>query len=116
MAKKILLVDDDIDFVEITKSQLRKGGFDVEVAYNGEECIEKVKKDKPDLILLDIMMPVMNGYDTCLKLKSNEETKTIPVILLTSLAKDNKLESKADDYIQKPPNYEDLIKSINALI
>ena len=116
MSIRILLVDDDIDFVAITKSQLCKGGFYVDVAYNGEECLKKVKKDRPDLILLDIMMPILDGYDTCLKLKSNEETKTIPIILLTSLAKDNKLETQADDYIKKPPDYDDLIKSINALI
>ena len=125
MAKKILLVDDDIDFVEITKSQLHKGGFNVEVAHNGEECIEKVKKDIPDLIILDVMMPVMNGYETCEILKSDESTKNIPVILLTAVAKNvpkttytprQGMETEADDYIPKPPVYEDLIRSINKLV
>jgi two-component system alkaline phosphatase synthesis response regulator PhoP len=125
MAKKILLVDDDIDFVEITKSQLRKGSYDVEVAYNGEECLEKVKKGKPDLIIMDVMMPVVNGYEACEILKSDERTKSIPVILLTAVAKNvtkttytprQGMETEADDYIPKPPVYEDLIKSINALI
>lgn len=125
MAKKILLVDDDIDYVAITKSQLCKGGFDVEVAYNGEECLKKVKKDRPDLIVLDVMMPVLNGYDVCEILKSDENTKGISVILLTAVAENvtktnytrrQGIENEADDYVKKPPVYNDLIKSINALI
>lgn len=125
MTKKILLVDDDIDFIEITKSQLCKGSYTVEVAYNGEECLEKVKKGRPDLIIMDVMMPVMNGYEACEILKSDESTKDIPVILLTAVAKNvtkttytprQGMETEADDYIPKPPSYDDLIKSINALI
>ena len=87
MAKKILLVDDDVDFITITQAQLQKSGFDVEVAYNGEECLEKVTKNNPDLILLDVMMPGKDGFDVCEKLKTDEETKRIPIILLTAQKK-----------------------------
>ena len=125
MAKKILLVDDDEDFVTITKSQLQKGGFDVEVAYSGEECIEKVQKEKPDLILLDVMMPGKDGFDVCEQLKTDDNTKCIPIILLTAQTKnecnimykkhqDSAIE--ADDYMKKPLDHNKLIKSINNLI
>ncbi len=125
MSKKILLVDDDEDFVAITKSQVQRGGYKVEVAYSGEECLEKVRADKPDLILLDIMMPGLNGYETCTELKSHEDTKYIPVIFLTSVAKNlsmttcansRGMETEANDYITKPPDFKVLLKSINDLI
>lgn len=125
MAKRILLVDDDEDFITITQSQLQKAGFNVEIAYNGEECIEKVQKEKPDLILLDVVMPGKDGFDVCENLKKDEDTKYIPIILLTAQAKNacNKIykqhkdsEAEADDYMKKPVDFEKLLKSINELI
>lgn len=125
MAKKVLLVDDDADFMTITTSQIEKGGYDVDAAYSGKECLEKVRKNKPDLILLDVMMPGLNGYDTCTELKSDEKTRYIPVILLTAVAKNLRtttytqrqgLETEADDYLTKPPDPEVLLGTIKKLI
>ena len=124
MAPKFLLVDDDKDFIAITKSHIKKGGYDVEVAYNGQKCLKKARSSKPDVILLDVMLPGESGFDVCKKLKSDEKTKSIPVILLTSYVKDvcnmiykhKDLETEADDYMGKPVNPERLLQSISGLI
>ena len=124
MAKKILLVDDDRDFLSIAKSHIKKGGYDVEIAYNGKQCLKKVRSGKPDIILLDVMMPGQNGFDVCKKLKSDKNTKSIPVILLTAHVKDvcnmiykhGDSGTEADDYMGKPVDFERLLKSVNGLI
>jgi two-component system alkaline phosphatase synthesis response regulator PhoP len=107
MKPDILVVDDESDIVDILKYNLEKENeYTVHAAYNGTEALAIAKKEKPDLILLDIMMPGMNGFEICKNLKSEPETKRIPVIFLTS--KENEideivgLEIGADDYIQKP--------------
>ena len=107
MKPDILVVDDESDIVDILKYNLEKENeYTVHAAYNGTEALAIAKKEKPDLILLDIMMPGMNGFEICKNLKSEPETKRIPVIFLT--AKENEideivgLEIGADDYIQKP--------------
>ena len=121
----VLIIDDDHDFVNITKSHLQKAGFDVAVAYNGEEGIEKTRAERPDLILLDIVMPGQDGFDVCERLKSDENTRVIPVIMMTSQAKDacnsmykerEGLKSEADDYMRKPLDYNKLLKSMHELI
>jgi two-component system alkaline phosphatase synthesis response regulator PhoP len=119
--KRILLVDDDPDFVEAVKTVVTNGGYDVDVAYDGKEALEKVAKQKPDLVILDVMMPVMNGHETCNALRENPATSQIPVILLTAVASRvststythrDMLESKADDYIAKPVAPADLLARI----
>ncbi len=119
--KKILLVDDDPDFVEAVKVIVEKGGYDVRIAYDGQEGLEAVAAEKPDLIVLDVMMPVMNGHEACAKLKSDKETADIPIILLTAVADRvttstythrDMLESEADDYIPKPVEPKDLLELI----
>jgi len=119
--KDILLVDDDPDFVEAVKVIVEKAGYDVRVAYDGQEGIEAVKEKLPDLIVLDVMMPVMNGHEACAKLKGNQETAEIPIILLTAVADRvttstythrDMLESEADDYIPKPVEPNDLLELI----
>jgi two-component system alkaline phosphatase synthesis response regulator PhoP len=107
MKQKILVVDDEKDIVDILKyNLLKEEDYDVMTALNGKEAIEIAEKEKPDLILLDIMMPEMNGFDVCRYLKTSHSTMNIPVIFLT--AKDNEideiigLELGADDYIIKP--------------
>ena len=123
MEKKILLVDDDEDFVTITKSQIEKKGYDVEVAYNGEECLKKVQQNKPDLILLDVLMPGLNGWDICEELKSNITTERIPIILLTAVQPPKSLYvahpafySEFDDYINKPVDTKTLHIAIKKLL
>jgi two-component system alkaline phosphatase synthesis response regulator PhoP len=119
--KDILLVDDDPDFVEAVKVIVEKAGYDVRVAYDGQEGIDAVKEKMPDLIVLDVMMPVMNGHEACAKLKGDKETAEIPIILLTAVADRvttstythrDMLESEADDYIPKPVEPNDLLALI----
>ncbi len=109
--KKILLIDDDPDFVEAVRVIIENGGYDVQVAYDGAEGLEAVGQQKPDLIILDVMMPVMNGHEACAKLKADPETAKIPIILLTAVADRvttstythrDMLESEAEDYMPKP--------------
>lgn len=119
--RDILLVDDDPDFVEAVKVIVEKAGYDVRVAYDGQEGLEAVQEKLPDLIVLDVMMPVMNGHEACAKLKGNKETAEIPIILLTAVADRvttstythrDMLESEADDYIPKPVEPNDLLELI----
>lgn len=105
-SKKILIVDDEPYVVRSLMFVLKKEGYKTIGAYNGEEAIQKAKEEKPDLIFLDIMMPKMNGYEVCQKLKENEETKNIYVIILTAKGqKGDKMkgaEVGANEYITKP--------------
>ena len=107
MAKgsKILLVDDDKMLVDLYKERLEIAGFQVEVGRNGEEGIRKTKEFKPDIILLDIMMPKVDGYQALAAIKSDPATKDIPVIILSALMRDvNKtraMEVGAENYIIK---------------
>ena len=119
--KKILLVDDDPDFVDAVKVVVEEGGYEVAVAYGGQEGLDLVPEFKPDLIVLDVMMPEVNGHDVCQKLKGNPETAEIPVILLTAVASRvahsgythrDMLESPAEDYISKPVEPEVLLGRI----
>lgn len=119
--RDILLVDDDPDFVEAVKVIVEKAGYNVRVAYDGQEGIEAVEEKTPDLIVLDVMMPVMNGHEACAKLKGNKDTAEIPIILLTAVADRvttstythrDMLESEADDYIPKPVEPNDLLELI----
>jgi len=81
--KKILVVEDEQDIMEVMTAKLGMDGYEVAGAFNGLEALEKIKQDKPDLIVLDIMLPEMDGYSVNLKLKENKETENIPVIIMT---------------------------------
>lgn len=119
-AYKILVIDDRPDNVYYLQSRLQADNFLVITAFSGPEGIEKAKSQKPDLILLDIMMPVMDGYEVCKILTNDEETKDIPIILVTA-----KVDSKdvaeglsvgAFDYIKKPFDKIELIARINSAL
>lgn len=86
--KKILLVDDDKTFNEMYKLRLESSGYEVVVVEDGEKALVSAMKEKPDIILLDIMMPKINGLDVLDLLKTTDETKNIPVIILTAIIKD----------------------------
>jgi len=125
MAKKILLVDDDPDFVEAVSLILKPKKFDVVTAYDGMEGLKKAKSEKPDLIVLDVMMPEKDGYAVCKELKSSPQMSHIPVLLLTAVAshvpttrytQEMGLETEADDYLDKPVEPEVLVKRIEALL
>jgi len=118
--KKILIIDDSPDSVFLLQDRLEREGFEIAKAYNGEMGIQKAVDEKPDLILLDIMMPDISGYDVCKTLSSKDETKLIPIILLTALTEADNLkqglQSGAFDYIKKPFNRTELIARINSAL
>lgn len=117
---KILIVDDAVDTVELLEKRFRSEGYDTEKAFNGEEGLKKVEEYHPDLIVLDVMMPKLDGYQVCQRLKTNENTKYIPVLMLTAKGEvENKvrgLEIGADDYLPKPFNYKELSARIKSLL
>lgn len=118
MAIKILLVDDERDIVEVTKMRLRSKGFEVECAYDGLDAMNKVREAKPDVVLLDLFMPVMHGFEVCKKLKEDPKTKAIPVILFSAgLCKDSCPKEAKDvgaaDFVPKPFDVEELVDKIN---
>lgn len=106
VSSKILIVDDERDMTHFLSVRLRSRGYDVSTASDGREALSQIKKNRPDLVLLDVMMPKFNGYEVCRYLKQDEDTKNIPIIFLTArdqiqdrvLAK----ESGADDFLSKP--------------
>lgn len=117
---KILIADDEPDILEILKFNLEAEGFVVDTAKNGVEAIEKAKVNKPDLIILDIMMPVKNGIDTCQQLRSMPEFKNTIITFLTAISDDitevKGLETGADDFIKKPVKPAVLISKVNSLL
>jgi len=118
--KKILIIDDSEYHVEIIGSQLSAQGYLVDKAYDGPAGITKVKEFAPDLILLDVMMPTMSGYEVCRIIKEQEETRFIPVILITALTdshdKVKGLEAGADDFLVKPLNTIEMLARIESLL
>ena len=117
---KILIADDEPDILEILKFNLEAEGFVVYTAKNGVEAIEKAKVNKPDLIILDIMMPVKNGIDTCQQLRNMPEFKNTIITFLTAISDDitevKGLETGADDFIKKPVKPAVLISKVNSLL
>ncbi|MBL4652199.1 MAG: response regulator transcription factor [Flavobacteriales bacterium] len=106
MAEKILLVDDDADITEFLGYNLKKEGYQVFIANNGKDAISIAKKELPDLIVLDVMMPIMDGVETCLELKEIPVVQNAIIVFLTARNEDYSqiagLEAGADDYISKP--------------
>jgi len=117
---KILVVDDEIYIVHILDFSLGMEGYEVVTALDGEAALEKVKTEKPDLIVLDIMMPKLDGYEVCKTIKANAATQNIPVILLSAKGRnaDQKMgfDVGADDYITKPFSPRKLVERINQLL
>ena len=122
---KILLVDDDKDFVEATKLVLESKPYDVIVAYDGDEGLAKARNEKPDLIILDVIMPVKDGFSAAEQLKKDSELKKIPVIMLTSfsekvgetsLSVSQGLALDTEDYVDKPVSPQELLNRVERLI
>ena len=106
MKKKILLVDDEPDIILIVRGRLISWGYDVETVMNGRAALEAVKRQKPDLIVMDVRMPVMSGPEACTQLKTDPQTASIPIILMTASTEigrgDAFTQSMADDFVLKP--------------
>ncbi|WP_406658216.1 response regulator [Methanolobus sp. ZRKC2] len=118
--EKLLIVDEEIDALTALKVALEAEGYNVIVALDGFEGIEKAKTENPDVILLDIMMPGMDGFEVCRRLKSDPSSENIPVIMLTAKGEtDDKvegLELGADDYVTKPFNLKELKARIRTVL
>jgi two-component system alkaline phosphatase synthesis response regulator PhoP len=119
VAKKILLVDDEPAILKVTGYRLQKLGFEVITAENGPAALEAVSQVKPDLILLDLLLPVMDGCEVCRAIKSSEEFYKTPVILFTAATEEIEKkvqEAGADDYVFKPFSPQVLIGKINKFL
>jgi DNA-binding response OmpR family regulator len=118
--KKILIVDDEVDLVETLRFPLEMEGFNVLVSYNGEDALSQARKEKPDLIILDLMLPKLDGYKVCRLLKFDERYKHIPILMLTAKTqeKDKLLgkETGADEYITKPFDIDELMKRVKSYL
>jgi len=119
--KKILVVDDDRDDLKMISMILEPEGYEVITAENGVEALERVESENPNLILLDVMMPELDGFAACAKLKSLPDSQGIPVILLTGVAKqitktkypiNGVLRAEAEEYLEKPLDPEELLKIV----
>jgi two-component system, OmpR family, alkaline phosphatase synthesis response regulator PhoP len=118
--KKILVVDDEVDLVKTIQFSLELGGYKVLVSYNGEDALTQARKENPDLILLDIMLPKLDGYKVCRLLKFDEQYKHIPILMMTAKTQEkDKLmgkETGANEYITKPFDIEELMGKIKAYL
>lgn len=125
MKSKILVVEDNADEASLIKMILEPEGYEVALASNGEEGLEKVESSRPDLIILDVMMPELDGFAMCSKLKESPEHSRIPVVLLTGVAKrisdskyplDGVLRADAEQYLEKPVKPEELLDTVARLL
>lgn len=120
MSKTILVVEDEQDLVELLKVRLESLGYGVIEAYDGEEGLKKAKEDLPDLIVLDILLPKMSGYDVCLKLKTDKKYRKIPIVMLTAKFQPSDIrfgkELGAEAYITKPFEPQVLVDEIHRLL
>ncbi len=119
-AKKILVVDDEPQLADMVKIRLEANNYLVLTAYDGQEALEKARKEKPDLIVLDLMLPKMDGYKVCGLLKADTRHNKIPIIMFTARAQDSDIkmgkEVGADAYITKPFEPQALLAKIKALL
>ncbi len=118
---RILVVDDEPDLLRLLEKILGRRGYDVITSSSGKECLERVKIERPDLILLDVMMPDMDGWTVCKALKADPETRDIPVIVLTVLTSEDSIErgfkfTGCDAHLEKPIIREKLFGTIEDLL
>jgi len=120
MAEKILAVDDESDVLMVIKTGLEVEGFDVITASNGKDAVALAKEEKPDLILLDVMMPIMDGFEALKALKADEDTCMIPVVMLTGLSERAKIQealsSGTSYYIVKPFDFDEVVNKVRTVL
>ena len=120
MAYKILVVDDEEDIVTILRIRLKASGYEVITAADGQDALDKARHEKPDLILLDVMLPKLDGFKVCRMLKFDEQYKAIPIVLLSARTQDTDLEigkqQGADAYITKPFQHDAVLAKVKELL
>lgn len=116
-SEKILVVDDEPYIVEVIEINLLKAGYKVITAYDGEEALKKVEQEKPDLVVCDVNMPKLDGFEVLKRLKSNMATRYLPVVMLTARSSDEDVfkgwHFKADQYLTKPFNPQQVVVVVN---
>lgn len=116
----ILIVDDNVPNCELLEAYLSGEGYEIRIVHDGHQALEAVGENQPDLILLDIMMPRLSGYEVCQTLKSNEETSVIPVLMVTALNEMGDIEKAVsagcDDFLTKPVNKIELKTRVRSLL
>jgi DNA-binding response OmpR family regulator len=114
--KKILVVDDEVDLVETIRLPLEMEGYTIRVSYNGEDALNQARKENPNLIILDIMLPKLDGYKVCRLLKFDERYKHIPILMLTAKTQEKDkilgMGTGADEYITKPFDIDELVEKV----
>lgn len=119
MPKKILAVDDERHIVRLVQVNLERAGYQVVTAFDGREALEKVESEQPDLVVLDVMMPYMDGFEVLQTLRKNQSTRDLPVIMLTAKAQDADVfrgwQSGVDCYLTKPFNPMELISFVKRI-
>jgi len=118
--RKILIIEDDRDIVEMLEYNLKEEGYETVSALNGEQGVELAGKERPDLIILDIMLPIMDGFEVCRTLKNDDGLAHIPIIILSAKSQETDkvvgLELGADDYVTKPFSPRELIARMRAIL
>ena len=123
--KKILVVDDEPDHCALVQRVLEKAGFEVDVAYDGRECLDKVKANPPDAIVLDVVMPEIDGLTVCRALKNDNNYCHIPIMILTAetspvtstrFAHNRAMYADADEFLPKPASAEEITRSLEIML
>jgi DNA-binding response OmpR family regulator len=117
---RVLVVEDDPDIADLVRRYLQKNGFEVEVRNDGREALEEIARRTPDLLVLDLMLPQVNGLDVCRRLRADPKTAAVPIIMVTARAEESEriagLDLGADDYVAKPFSPGELVARVRALL
>ncbi len=120
MAKTVLVVDDEVNIVTSLEYVMKAAGFDVATAYDGEEALAKVAEIVPDLVILDVMMPKLDGFEVCEKIRANPLWESVIIVMLTAKGRDSEREKGlslgANDYLTKPFSTHDIVKRVKELL
>ena len=120
MAKKILIVDDEPNIVISLEFLMKREGFDVSVANDGEEAVHCIRAERPDLVLLDVMMPKKNGFEVCQEVKADPELQDVRILMLTAKGRDTEVSKGlalgADAYMTKPFSTKELVERVRSML